>query len=605
MSTTTVNLTQLSESITFSANDGDESITLRLNELARGPAGSNTISGTTTTSLSGILKGSGGVVAEAVAGTDYLVPSALTGLKVTRTFADQAEMDSSTPDFNGQIGIKLDTQTLVLSIGLTAGAWESNFSLGNIDAGTILATDSIISQTNIIASGHVAGSNISLDGNIIGNAATATALQTARTINGVPFDGTAGITVAAAAGTLTGTTLASNVVTSSLTSVGTLTSLTVTSSIITTAGNIAASAGSAIGIVGRSRFYSSSDGTMQLRNNANTADASLTAAGLTLSTTPLAASSGGTGLTALGTGVATALGVNVGSAGAFVTFNGALGTPSSGTLTNCNGLPTTGITGASDFLTIGPSEVSITGATTLTSTAFGKQHVCSGTSADYAVTLPTVTSNAGRIISIRMSNALTKFVTLTAAGAALIDGVATRIMWAQESCVLYCDGTNWTKIAGKSRPMMASGENGAGVSVTNITSTPISLTTTIRNGTGAMIDTVSSINVIRIKRTGNYQISALVTLSRSGSFVGFEAYCTPFINSISAPATNPSFLSVVPTSYDGASFTYAHIALSSTRYLTSGDYVALGTYQNTGGTMTTRTIDVVRPNLSVVEIPDW
>jgi len=44
---------------------------------------------------------------------------------------------------------------------------------------------------------------------------------------------------------------------------------------------------------------------------------------------------GGTGITSFGTGVATALGVNVGSAGAFVTFNGALGTPSSGTLTNC------------------------------------------------------------------------------------------------------------------------------------------------------------------------------------------------------------------------------------------------------------------------------
>lgn len=41
----------------------------------------------------------------------------------------------------------------------------------------------------------------------------------------------------------------------------------------------------------------------------------------------------------LGTGVATALAVNVGSAGAFVTFNGALGTPSSGTLTNATGLP--------------------------------------------------------------------------------------------------------------------------------------------------------------------------------------------------------------------------------------------------------------------------
>lgn len=44
-----------------------------------------------------------------------------------------------------------------------------------------------------------------------GNATTATALATARAINGVNFDGTAAITVAAAAGTLTGTTIASGV----------------------------------------------------------------------------------------------------------------------------------------------------------------------------------------------------------------------------------------------------------------------------------------------------------------------------------------------------------------------------------------------------------
>jgi hypothetical protein len=60
----------------------------------------------------------------------------------------------------------------------------------------------------------------------------------------------------------------------------------------------------------------------------------------------LPVASGGTGITSFGTGVATALGVNTGTAGAFVVNGGALGTPSSGTLTSCTGLPvSTGISG--------------------------------------------------------------------------------------------------------------------------------------------------------------------------------------------------------------------------------------------------------------------
>ena len=62
------------------------------------------------------------------------------------------------------------------------------------------------------------------------------------------------------------------------------------------------------------------------------------------SSTPITPAVGS--ITGLGTGVATALAVNVGSAGAPVVLGGALGTPSGATLTNATGLPlTTGVTG--------------------------------------------------------------------------------------------------------------------------------------------------------------------------------------------------------------------------------------------------------------------
>ena len=63
-----------------------------------------------------------------------------------------------------------------------------------------------------------------------GNAASATRLATARTINGVNFDGSNSITVPASAATLTGTTINDSVTLSSLTQVGTLSSLNVNDS---------------------------------------------------------------------------------------------------------------------------------------------------------------------------------------------------------------------------------------------------------------------------------------------------------------------------------------------------------------------------------------
>ena len=74
-----------------------------------------------------------------------------------------------------------------------------------------------------------------------------------------------------------------------------------------------------------------------------TPDLGTPSSGVLTNTTGLPVSSG---ISGLGTGIATALAVNVGSAGAPVVNGGVLGTPSSGTASNLTGLPlSTGVTG--------------------------------------------------------------------------------------------------------------------------------------------------------------------------------------------------------------------------------------------------------------------
>lgn len=73
-------------------------------------------------------------------------------------------------------------------------------------------------------------------------------------------------------------------------------------------------------------------------------------------------------ITGLGTGVATALAVAVGSAGAFVTFDGALGTPSSGTVTNLTGTASININGTVGATTPTTGAFTTVAATTVTAT---------------------------------------------------------------------------------------------------------------------------------------------------------------------------------------------------------------------------------------------
>lgn len=91
------------------------------------------------------------------------------------------------------------------------------------------------------------------------------------------------------------------------------------------------------------------------------------------------------GISGLGTSVATALAVNVGTAGSVVVNGGALGTPSSGTLTNATGLPI--VAGTTGTLTVSRGG---SGVATLTGLAYGN-----GTSAFTAATEAQVVAAIG------------------------------------------------------------------------------------------------------------------------------------------------------------------------------------------------------------------
>ena len=154
----------------------------------------------------------------------------------------------------GSGDIPIVDATKVVANSTIVGATKTKITYdakGLVTAGADATTADIAASTNrnyvtdagLIVLGNTSGINTGDQTTITGNAGTATALQFARLINGVSFDGTANITVAIAAGTLTGTTLASGITASSLTGVGILTSGSIASGFgaISTANSISTS----------------------------------------------------------------------------------------------------------------------------------------------------------------------------------------------------------------------------------------------------------------------------------------------------------------------------------------------------------------------------
>lgn len=220
----------------------------------------------------------------------------------------------------------------------------------------------------------------------------------------------------------------------------------------------------------------------------------------------------------------------------------------------------------------------LSGENSITTTAtavIGRLNVCSGTSADYTVTLPAVSGNAGKYIGFQMAPGLTKLVTLDGNSTETIDGATTRIMWANETALLYCDGTTWTKMAGKSIPMVCHLSKSATftVSAATITSTTYP---TLDFGTNLMHDTGN--NRIKIRRPGRYNVGSFFYIT-SGTTLQY-LYVSAIVNS-----TN----TFVPYNAYGVSAAVGTVAAGSWAHVYTcavDDYVLGALYAGGTGTLT-------------------
>jgi hypothetical protein len=112
-----------------------------------------------------------------------------------------------------------------------------------------------------------------------------------------------------------------------------------------------------------------------------------------------------TSLSGLGTGVATALSVNVGTSGAFVVNGGALGTPSSGTVTNLTGTASINING-----TVGATTPTTGAFTTISASGVITSTVATGTA-------PFTIASTTQVANLTATNSVNTGTTVATTGA--------------------------------------------------------------------------------------------------------------------------------------------------------------------------------------------
>lgn len=239
-------------------------------------------------------------------------------------------------------------------------------------------------------------------------------------------------------------------------------------------------------------------------------------------------------------------------------------------------------------------EVAVTGAVTLTSSAIGKRHVCSGTSADYAVVLPTAVGFDRQTIAFRMDDALTRLVTIDGNGSQTINTALVRVMHAGETAVLESNGSNWVKLSGLSIPMLCSLHLSTIQGISNTVSTKVLLDATDVDNSGLMADLANS--RITVARAGTYRL-ALTIVWAGPTAAGVRFIGQAYLNGVGTPC-----VAELPI-YAAGSFA----SLSGTKMLNlaAGDHIELDAYQNSGASQAVLGSSNTACSLEIQEINLW
>ena len=237
--------------------------------------------------------------------------------------------------------------------------------------------------------------------------------------------------------------------------------------------------------------------------------------------------------------------------------------------------------------TLSNTEVSVTGATTAT---ISKMHVCSGTSSNYTLTLPSTSGNTGKLLGVRMATGLTKLVTVDAGSGKSINNQQTRIMQKGESAILLCDGSNWFKIAGTTVPMSCNMAR-----ATSLNGGPgglsIPMDTTVSDPTGVMSDTTTNHGIV-FARPGTYLM------------LGTASYSSLASNATNLQAKlNINGTQVRNVTTNGLSGAYVSAECAHTASVSAGDILTLSTYLSLNVNLYVSS--PYENQISVQELPSW